>query len=60
MILLVKDVLVQACPSDIQYQSKVWTHLLIQGVYFIFDDFLHCIIQEKTSKLFSQKIVNQI
>ena len=24
---------------DVQYQSKVWTHLLIQGFFFIFTIF---------------------
>ena len=34
----------------VQYQSKVWTHLLNQGFFFIFYYFLHCRIIVKTSK----------
>ena len=40
----------------IQHQSKVWTHLLIQVLFFIFiyfSYFLHCIIIVKTSELWN-------
>ena len=38
---------------EIQYQSKVWTHLLIPGFVFIFYYFLPCRIIVKTSKLWN-------
>jgi hypothetical protein len=36
------------CAWHVQYQLKVWTHLFIKRVFFIF---LHCRIILKTSKL---------
>uniref|UniRef100_A0A8C7GQ19 non-specific serine/threonine protein kinase n=1 Tax=Oncorhynchus kisutch TaxID=8019 RepID=A0A8C7GQ19_ONCKI len=38
----VRDHLLGFSLLDILYQSKVWTHLLIQGLFVIFYYFLHC------------------
>ena len=44
----------------IQHQSNVWTHILLQGFFFIFYYFLHCRIRVKTSERWNNTYVNHI